>query len=66
LTQPASSFSTFAAIFSSSLATYRERLAGVYTVDNGRPAWDPVRLLGGLDLPPAPTLVQSWQLKILH
>jgi len=32
------------------LETYRERLAGVYTVDNGRPAWDPVRLLGVLVL----------------
>jgi transposase len=28
------------------LERYRERLAAVYTADNGRPAWDPVRLLG--------------------
>ena len=32
------------------LETYRERLATVYTPDNGRPAWDPVRLLGVLVL----------------
>jgi hypothetical protein len=32
------------------LETYRERLTKVYTVDNGRPAWDPVRLLGVLVL----------------
>lgn len=32
------------------LETYRDRLATVYTVDNGRPAWDPVRLLGVLVL----------------
>jgi transposase len=32
------------------LETYRERLAAVYTADNGRPAWDPVRLLGVLVL----------------
>ena len=32
------------------LESYRERLARVYTVDNGRPAWDPVRLLGVLVL----------------
>jgi transposase len=32
------------------LDAYRERLAKVYTVDNGRPAWDPVRLLGVLVL----------------
>jgi len=32
------------------LETYRDRLAVVYTVDNGRPAWDPVRLLGVLVL----------------
>ena len=32
------------------LETYRERLATVYTADNGRPAWDPVRLLGVLVL----------------
>lgn len=30
------------------LEHYRERLATVYTPDNGRPAWDPVRLLGVL------------------
>jgi transposase len=27
------------------LESYRDRLAEVYTSDNGRPAWDPVRLL---------------------
>ena len=32
------------------LEHYRERLAAVYTPDNGRPAWDPVRLLGVLVL----------------
>jgi transposase len=32
------------------LEGYRERLATVYTADNGRPAWDPVRLLGVLIL----------------
>lgn len=32
------------------LEHYRERLAAVYTTDNGRPAWDPVRLLGVLVL----------------
>jgi transposase len=32
------------------LERYRERLATVYTPDNGRPAWDPVRLLGVLVL----------------
>lgn len=32
------------------LEHYRERLATVYTPDNGRPAWDPVRLLGVLVL----------------
>jgi len=32
------------------LENYRDRLATVYTVDNGRPAWDPVRLLGVLVL----------------
>ncbi len=32
------------------LESYRELLATVYTVDNGRPAWDPVRLLGVLVL----------------
>lgn len=32
------------------LETYRGRLATAYTVDNGRPAWDPVRLLGVLVL----------------
>jgi len=32
------------------LESYRGRLAAVYTVDNGRPAWDPVRLLGVLVL----------------
>jgi len=32
------------------LEHYRERLATVYTSDNGRPAWDPVRLLGVLVL----------------
>lgn len=32
------------------LATYRERLEALYTADNGRPAWDPVRLLGVLVL----------------
>jgi transposase len=32
------------------LERYRERLAAVYTPDNGRPAWDPVRLLGVLVL----------------
>ena len=32
------------------LATYRERLTRLYCPDNGRPAWDPVRLLGVLVL----------------
>ena len=32
------------------LEGYRERLATVYTADNGRPAWDPVRFLGVLIL----------------
>jgi hypothetical protein len=32
------------------LEHYRERLATVYTPENGRPAWDPVRLLGVLVL----------------
>lgn len=32
------------------LERYRERLAAAYTADNGRPAWDPVRLLGVLVL----------------
>lgn len=32
------------------LESYRDRLARVYTVNNGRPAWDPVRLLGVLVL----------------
>ena len=32
------------------LEQYRERLAAIYTPDNGRPAWDPVRLLGVLVL----------------
>jgi len=32
------------------LEDYRDRLAGVYCADNGRPAWDPVRLLGVLIL----------------
>jgi len=32
------------------LESYRDRLATVYCADNGRPAWDPVRLLGVLVL----------------
>lgn len=32
------------------LETYRDRLQPLYCVDNGRPAWDPVRLLGVLVL----------------
>lgn len=32
------------------LETYRERLAPLYCADNGRPAWDPVRLLAVLIL----------------
>jgi hypothetical protein len=32
------------------LESYRERLATVYTANNGRPAWDPVGLLGVLGL----------------
>ncbi|HAS83177.1 MAG TPA: hypothetical protein DCS43_11035 [Verrucomicrobia bacterium] len=32
------------------LESYRGRFETVYTVDNGRPAWDPVRLLGMLVL----------------
>ena len=32
------------------LERYRDRLAAVYCADNGRPAWDPVRLLGVLVL----------------
>ena len=30
------------------LETYRERLAPLYCAHNGRPAWDPVRLLAVL------------------
>lgn len=30
------------------LESYRDRLAAVYSANNGRPAWDPVRLLGVL------------------
>lgn len=32
------------------LDSYRDRFEAVYTVNNGRPAWDPVRLLGVLVL----------------
>jgi transposase len=32
------------------LETYRDRLATIYCADNGRPAWDPVRLLAVLVL----------------
>ena len=32
------------------LESYRERLSPLYCVDNGRPAWDPVRFLGVLVL----------------
>jgi transposase len=32
------------------LESYRDRFEEVYTVNNGRPAWDPVRLLGVLVL----------------
>lgn len=32
------------------LDAYRDRFEAVYTVNNGRPAWDPVRLLGVLVL----------------
>jgi len=32
------------------LETFRERLERLYCPDNGRPAWDPVRLLGVLIL----------------
>lgn len=32
------------------LESYRERLTSLYCSDNGRPAWDPVRLLGVLIL----------------
>jgi len=32
------------------LESYRDRFEEVYTVNNGRPAWDPVRLLGALVL----------------
>jgi transposase len=57
------------------LETYRERLATVYSPDNGRPAWDPVRLLGVLVLQfvarvadrPAAELVQydqRWRLAL--
>jgi transposase len=40
----------FAQVIFPLLESYRERLAGIYTVDDGRPAWDPVRMLGVLVL----------------
>lgn len=43
-------FVFFASTIFPLLETYRERLAPLYCVDNGRPAWDPVRLLGVLIL----------------
>jgi transposase len=46
----ASFFVFFAQTVFPLLESYRERRATVYTVDNGRPAWDPVRLLGVLVL----------------
>jgi transposase len=40
----------FAQVIFPLLESYRERLAGIYTLDDGRPAWDPVRMLGVLVL----------------
>jgi transposase len=43
-------FAFFARTIFPMLERYRDRLATVYCVDNGRPAWDPVRFLGVLVL----------------
>ena len=43
-------FIFFASTIFPQLENYRLRLAEVYCQDNGRPAWDPVRLLGVLIL----------------
>jgi transposase len=43
-------FVFFAQIVFPLLERYRDRLAAVYTAEDGRPAWDPVRLLGVLVL----------------
>ena len=43
-------FGFFARTIFPLLETYRERLSPLYCPDNGRPAWDPVRLLGVLIL----------------
>lgn len=43
-------FVFFASTIFPLLETYRERLVPLYCADNGRPAWDPVRLLGVLIL----------------
>ena len=43
-------FIFFSRIIFPLLERYRDRLALVYCVNNGRPAWDPVRLLGVLIL----------------
>jgi transposase len=48
--QQASFFLFFARTVFPLLESYRARLAAVYQADNGRPAWDPVRLLGVLIL----------------
>ena len=43
-------FAFFARTIFPMLETYRDRLRPLYCADNGRPAWDPVRLLGVLVL----------------
>lgn len=43
-------FVCFASTIFPMLETYRSRLEALYCKDNGRPAWDPVRLLGVLIL----------------
>jgi transposase len=48
--QQAEFFVFFASTIFPLLERYRDRLSTVYCADNGRPAWDPVRLLGVLVL----------------
>ncbi len=48
--QQAGFFVFFARTIFPMLETYRDRLETLYTPNNGRPAWDPVRLLGVLIL----------------
>jgi transposase len=48
--QQADFFVFFAGTIFPVLERYRPRLAALYTADDGRPAWDPVRLLGVLVL----------------